>query len=132
MGISVPDIILFVHLAWATTMVAGFVLAVLGIFWPRLRGFVVFRTAHVIGIMLTASVPLWSGLCPLTIWEYSLRGDRPDASRSFLADLASDILYVNVPIWVITLVTTVVAVSTVILYIVYPPWRCRPKRLTRN
>ncbi len=128
MGITAPDIILFAHLAWASVMVGGFVLAVAGIFWRRLRGWMLFRTVHLIGLVLTASVPLWSGLCPLTIWEYSLRGEQPTAQRSFLADLASDILYVNVPVWVITLLTTIVAVATLILYIVYPPWRYRRQK----
>jgi len=94
------------------------------IFSPACRRFKKLRTVHLVGIVFTASVPLWGGICPLTKWEDALRfGADPTVARSFLADLAHRLLYINVPIWVITVATTVVAVSTVVLYIAYPPWR---------
>jgi len=125
MSAYLSDILVVLHFLWAAFMVGGFVLAIVGIFRPACRRWFKLRTIHLIGIVFTASVPLWAGLCPLTIWEDTLRGGvgASTAPRSFLADYAHRLLYINVPVWVITLVTTLVALTSVILYIIYPPWK---------
>ena len=119
------DILIVLHLLWATFMIGGFVLALVGIFQPACRRLVKLRTVHVIGIVLTASVPLWSGICPLTDWENALRtgAGLSTIPRSFLAHYAHEILYINVPVWLITLLTSLVAVTSLILFFVYPPWK---------
>ncbi len=124
MSLQLSDIVVVLHLIWAAFMIGGVGLAVVGIFRPAWRRFKKLRTLHLAGILLTASVPLWGGICPLTRWEDALRaGSSPSASRSFLADLAHRLLYIDVPIWAITLVTTIVAVLSIVLYFKYPPWR---------
>jgi hypothetical protein len=124
MGENLSDILVVLHLLWATFMIAGVALAIVGIFRPGWRRLMKLRTIHLAGIVFTASVPLWGGICPLTRWEDVLRvGAGITAPRSFLADLAYRLLYINVPIWVITLATTSAAVTTVVLYVMYPPWR---------
>ncbi len=125
MSAQLSDILVVLHFLWAAFMIGGFVLAVVGIFRPACRRLLKLRTTHLIGIVVTATVPLWSGLCPLTIWESTLREGpgMADVPRSFLADYAYQLLYINVPVWVITLVTTLVALTSVILYIIYPPWK---------
>ena len=127
MKIQLSDILVLLHLGWAIFMVGGFVFAVIGIFVPAYRRWVKLRTAHVIGIVFTASVPLWSGYCPVTKWENALRLNEglPAISRSFLVHYAHRILYLDVPLWTITLGTTLVAVVSVALYFVYPPWKER-------
>lgn len=128
------DILVVLHLLWATFMIGGFVLAVVGIFQPACRRLVKLRTAHVIGIVLTASVPLWSGICPLTDWENALRtgAGLSTIPRSFLAHYANRILYINVAGWLITLLTSLVAVVSLILYFVYPPWKGRNAPLSKK
>jgi hypothetical protein len=124
MGENLSDILVVLHLLWATFMIAGVPLAIVGIFRPGWRRLMKLRTIHLAGIVFTASVPLWGGICPLTRWEDLLRsGAGTTAVRSFLADVAYRLLYVNVPIWVITLATSVIALASVVLYFLYPPWR---------
>lgn len=124
MDARLSDVLVVVHLLWAMFMIGGFLLAVIGIFRPACRRFKKLRTIHLAGILFTASVPLWSGICPLTRWEDFLRSDpETTATRSFLADWAYRLLYINVPIWVITLATSVVALASVVLYFLHPPWR---------
>jgi hypothetical protein len=121
------DLVVVLHFLWAAFMVGGFVLAVAGIFVPRLRGWIKTRTIHVLGIAFTASVPLWSKYCPVTDLENALRTGAGQAPipRSFLAHYAEKILYLNVPLWTITAATTLVAVISIVLYFIYPPWKYR-------
>lgn len=122
------DILIVLHLLWAAFMIGGCMLAIVGIFRQACRYFKKLRTIHLLGILFTASVPLWSGICPLTRWEDALRfGSGTVPPRSFLADLAHRLLYIDVPIWAITAGTTFVAVVTVVLYFLYPPWK-RPEK----
>ena len=127
MDIHFSDIMVVAHLLWAAFMVGGFVLAVAGIFFPACRRWVKLRTVHVVGIVFTASIPLWAGICPVTRWENALRLSEglPIIPRSFLAHYAHQLLYLDVPVWAITLGTTVVAVGSVVLYFAYPPWKER-------
>ena len=90
----VSDILVVAHFAWAAFMIGGFFLALIGIFNPRLRRWLITRTIHVCGIIVTASVPLWSQYCPLTAWEYSLRGGAPP--QSFLGTWAHRLLYLDI------------------------------------
>jgi len=129
MKMLLSDILVILHFLWAAFMVGGFVLAVVCIFKPRFRGWIKTRTIHVGGIVFTASVPLWAKYCPVTDWENALRlgTGRTPIPRSFLAHYAEEILYLNVPLWAITLSTTLVAVGSIVLYFIYPPWKARRK-----
>ncbi len=121
MNQTLSDVLVVIHLLWAVFMIGGFFLAVAGIFIHRLRGWKIIRTAHLLGMIFTASVPLWARYCPLTVWEYSLRGGSPP--ESFLAAWAQRLLYLDISNEIITAATTLVALGTIILYFVFSPWK---------
>ncbi|GAB4316105.1 MAG: hypothetical protein Kow0074_03990 [Candidatus Zixiibacteriota bacterium] len=106
-------------------MVSGVAIAAGGFVWPRVWGWRVFRTLHLIGLMGTASVPLWSreGLCPLTLLEWELGNAAGGAPRSFIIRLLSEILYVDVSPVTLSIVTGLGAVFTLVMYWARPPWR---------
>lgn len=122
------QVLLVVHLLWAAWMVTGVVLSVLGLRFRRLLRFGVMRTAHLAGLLATATVPLWNrGICPLTEWEWLVGGDPAVDRSSFVIRLLSSILYLDVSPTVLTVLTALGAVLTFVVYVWYPPWKC-PRR----
>jgi hypothetical protein len=120
------DTIFLVHFAWAVWMVVGIALSFAGFFYPRVWDWRAFRIAHLVGILFTASTPLWGeGFCPLTEWEWQLRqalGTAQDQPRSFILRLLHDLLYWDVDPLVLSLVTGAAALATVVIFILRPPW----------
>lgn len=119
------ELVLIVHFLWALWMVSGVAVAAAGFVWPRVWGWRVFRTLHVIGLAGTASVPLWSreGLCPLTLLEWELGNGDNGSPRSFIIRMMSDILYIDVSPITLSIVTALAAVFTLVVFFVRPPWR---------
>ena len=123
------DLLLALHFAWAVWMVAGIFLAFLGFWKSRFWTWKAFRVSHLIGLIGTATVPLWSnGLCPLTIWEYDLRvaagqtaGSMP--GESFLIHWMREILFIDVDPLILSILTGALALGTVIIFIWHPPRR---------
>jgi hypothetical protein len=126
------DIILAVHFAWAAWMITGAVLAVLGFRWPRLWGWRVFRMAHLIGLLGTATTPFWShGICPLTIWEGQLRSassGQPAAAEPFIIHWMSKTLFINVDPLILSIFSGALALATLIIFASHPPWKYSPKK----
>jgi len=129
MKFTATDIVLFAHFLWAAWMVIGVGLAVAGFRWPRLWRWRVFRITHLLGLLGTATVPLWGeGICPLTRWEGRLRtAESPQGSasapESFLLRLLTEVLYLDVDPLVLSLITAAGALVTVSIFVFRPPWR---------
>lgn len=123
-----PGLIISVHLLWALGMVFGVGLALWGLKKPALYQWRKFRIAHLIGILATATVPVWAdGICPLTRLEWSLNsiGENYSAggSDSFILHWLHELLYWDVdPIWLSLLVASG-ALTTLIIFILHPPRR---------
>ncbi len=120
------NVILIVHFAWAAWMISGVVLALLGFRWPRLWKWKVFRTAHLIGLVATATTPFWPGnTCPLTIWEWKLRGDGTGIAEphSFIIHWLDKLLFWNVDPLILSLVSALGALATVVIFITRSPWK---------
>lgn len=118
------NLILIVHFAWAIWMVCGVILALLGFRWPRLWEWKIFRTAHLIGLVATATTPLWpGGTCPLTIWEWELRGGGAVEPHSFIIHWLDKLLFWNVNPVILSLISALGALATVVIFIFRPPWR---------
>lgn len=118
------DALIVAHFAWAAWMVAGIAVAGLGFRRPRLWEWKWFRTLHLIAFVATATTPLWNnGICPITTWEWQARGQADGSPPSFLARLLSDVLYLEVSPTVTSVVTGTLALFTVVMYALYPPWR---------
>lgn len=99
----VADVILIIHVAFIAYVVFGLLAIYVGCFfkWSWIRNFW-FRITHLmaIGIVVLQS---WAGMiCPLTIWEISLRKEAGDAaySGSFIQHWLQSILYYSAPEWV--------------------------------
>ncbi|MCP4566623.1 MAG: DUF2784 domain-containing protein [FCB group bacterium] len=132
MGLSslfLADLLLAIHFVWAAWMIAGILLALLGFLKPSLWRWKKFRITHLAGLIGTASVPFWSdGLCPLTIWEYNLRVAAgtpgvPAQPASFIIHWMREILFVDVDPLILSIITGALALATVIIFILRPPWR---------
>lgn len=128
------NIILVVHFVWATWMISGFVLALLGFRWPRLWEWKTFRIIHLLGLLGTSTTPIWAdGICPLTKWEWRLRstpaaGSGGAGTESFIIQCLRDVLFLDVDPLILSLTTGAIALTTVILFFVRPPWRSYTRR----
>ena len=104
------DAILIIHVAFVLFVVFGLLFIYVGYFfqWLWVRN-IWFRVLHLIAIGVVV-VQSWVGMiCPLTIWEMSLREEAGDAtySGSFIQHWLQSILYYSAPEWVFTLSYTV-------------------------
>lgn len=104
------DLILFTHVLFVVFVVFGLVLILLGkpLNWAWIRN-PWFRTIHLaaIGVVVLQS---WLGMiCPLTIWEMSLREQAGDAvyAGSFIANWLEKLLYYQAPAWVFVVCYTI-------------------------
>ncbi len=89
-----------------------------------------FRTAHLIGIVGTATTPVWNyGICPLTEWEAKTRHE---TLEPFLVRLSEAILYWDVSPLPLTLMSAVAALLTIVVYVWHPPWRSTKLQSSRS
>ena len=76
---------------------------------------------------MTATTPFWAdGICPLTSWEWEFRlasGQLAEESESFIIHWINEVLFIDVDPLLLSLVTGVVALITLIIFILRPPWR---------
>ncbi len=110
LNLLLADLILVVHVFFVLFVVSGLLIIVFGRFigwsWIYHR---VFRIAHLaaIGVVVAQS---WLGrICPLTIWENSLRARAGQGSyqESFIQYWLQRLLYYDVEPWVFGVVYTV-------------------------
>lgn len=104
------DMLLVLHTVLVAFVILGLVVTFMGYFlqWQWVRNFW-FRLSHlmVIGIVVLQS---WLGvLCPLTIWEMTLREKAGDAAYegSFIQHWLQSVLYYTAPDWVFILAYSV-------------------------
>ena len=121
------DLILVIHFSWAAWMVVGIVLTIFGFWWKRFWRWAVFRTAHLVGMLLTGSTPLWAaGVCPLTEWEWQLRqGAIPVEREPFLIHWIRELLFYDVEPITLALVSGAAAIFVCVMYVVRPPWKAK-------
>lgn len=119
------DLILVFHFAFVLFVVGGLLMiwtgAAAGWRWVRNP---VFRVAHLAAILAVAAEAVAGVVCPLTIWEDSLRGVATETS--FVARWIHRVLYWNLPAWVFTTVYIAFALLVAAtLWWVRPQWRVR-------
>jgi hypothetical protein len=125
------DVLLVLHVLFVVFIVFGLVLIFVGRFlnwqWVRNRWF---RLAHLIGIGIVV-LQAWFGLiCPLTIWEMSLRARAGDAvyEGAFIAHVLNELLYYDAPAWVFVVAYTVFGGLVVLSWFWVPPRSFRVSR----
>ncbi len=121
---TLADLILILHTAFIAFVVIGLLLILLGgaLTWRWVRHRL-FRIVHLIAIGIVV-VQSWLGLvCPLTIWEMSLRekAGQVTYSESFIAHWLHEIIYFQAPEWVFTLSYTLFAGLVLLSWIWIPP-----------
>ena len=124
LSLIVADAILLLHVLFVIFVVLGLVLIFAGkVFawsWVRNRWF---RVTHLVAICVVV-VQSWFGvLCPLTIWEMSLRSRAGDVvySGSFISHWLESLLYFQAPAWVFAVCYTVFGAAVVASWFLVRP-----------
>lgn len=95
--------------------------------WPWVRVLWI-RLAH-LGLIAFVLVQSWMGaVCPLTLWEQSLRRHAGQAaySESFIEHWLSSLIFFDAPAWVFMLVYTLFGALVLATWWWMPPHRRRP------
>lgn len=120
------DLVLVVHALFVAFVIGG-QLAILagwirGWSWVRnLR----FRLIH-LGVIAYIVVQTWFGrLCPLTVWEAQLRraAGQSHYDESFIGYWLGELLFLDLPWWVFTVVYTAFGTLVVVSWVHFPPRR---------
>lgn len=131
----IADLIVVIHLFWIVFMVWGFLLTLKASVClyilkrnveNSLRFFdrYIFRTAHLGGIVFVALLVLLNTYCPLTIAEnLLLRRYNPSLTYpgSFIIHYVEKIVYPDVDPSILYTATLIVALFTLIMFILKPP-----------
>lgn len=127
MGYSLAaDFVVIVHLIFAGFVVLGFVLFVvspiLGWTWTFGKGF---RIMHLTCILFVALEGLLGVACPLTVLENQLllAAGKSGYHRSFMGQLANQLLFYDAPEWVFTLIYITLAILSILAYLIPFPFR---------
>ncbi|MEM9533184.1 MAG: DUF2784 domain-containing protein [Pseudomonadota bacterium] len=121
------DLVLLVHVLFVGFVVFGLGLILLGRWrgWRWVRN-PWFRLTHLAAIGVVV-IQAWLGIvCPLTVWEMSLRDKAGDAvyTGAFIAHWLESILYYQAPPWVFAVVYTAFGALVVLSWF----W-VRPRRI---
>jgi hypothetical protein len=123
------DLVLVVHALFVAFVIGGQVAVLIG--WVRGWDWVRnpwFRGIH-LALIFYIVVQTWlEKLCPLTIWEGELRRAAGQSyhDQSFIGYWLGELLYLDLPWWVFTLVYTVFGTLVAVSWVHFPPrWRGR-------
>lgn len=129
MYLLLADAILAIHVGIVMFVVGGQLLILIGgplrWGWVRLR---LFRYSHLL-LMGFIAVQTWLGqLCPLTVWEQSLRqaAGQGGYQESFIEHWLSQLLFIEAPWWVF-----IAAYSAFFAVVLASWWRWPPLSSTR-
>lgn len=122
---TLADAVLAIHVGVVAFVVLGELLFLIGGWrgWRWVRHFGL-RVLHLL-LMLVVAAQAWLGaLCPLTIWEQSLRSHAGEAgfSGSFIEHWLSQLIFFEAPWWIF------VAAYTAFALLVLLTWRWVPPR----
>ena len=95
------DLILIVHFAFVLFVVGGLVTIWIGaaLGWRAVRNRW-FRWSHLAAILFVTAEAIFGIVCPLTVWEDTLRGTQSETS--FIARWVHRVLFYDFPEWVFT------------------------------
>jgi hypothetical protein len=114
--------IVVVHLCIMLFITAGLPLIYIGAAqgwaWVRDRRW---RALHLAAIGFVAAESLAGIVCPLTLWEDTLRGQQSRAG--FIERWVDRILFYDFPTWVFTVAYSVFAALVLVTWFVVPPTR---------
>ena len=117
---GLADAILLLHALVVAFVVGGAAYIWLGARrdWPGVRS-PLFRYAHLAVMLFVALQAVLGKMCPLTIWENTLRSDQ--SRDSFVAHWVGRLIYYDLPPWVFTAVYVAFAAALILTLILLPP-----------
>jgi hypothetical protein len=122
MRLFLADVVLMLHFCLAAFIVVGLAATWLGAWrgwrWVQNYGF---RLAHLVAIGFVALEGVLGLTCPLTLWEDWLR--RGGGESSFVARWVQRLLYYDLPEWMFAVAYVVMAVLTIITWVLARPLR---------
>ena len=126
LAIGLADAILVVHVGVVLFVVLGAAVIVLGAFrgWHWVRGFA-WRITHLL-LMGFIALQAWLGaLCPLTVWEQTLRraAGQPAYAGSFIEHWLSRLIFYRAPWWAFVVAYTAFAALVLALWVFVRPRR---------
>lgn len=122
------DLIVVTHFVWILFMLVGFILTLRGLFYKKFFERWLFRTLHLFGIAYVSILAIMGKYCPLTIWENALRAKydtRLTYAGSFMIHYLEELVYPDINPLIIRILTTFIAVFTVVVFIIRPPERIK-------
>ena len=116
------DLILIAHFAFVLFVAGGLALIWIGAAagWRWVRN-LCFRVAHLAAICVVAAEALLGMVCPLTVWEDTLRGARDETS--FIARWIHRVLFYSFPEWVFTAAYMLFTLAVGLTFWLAPPRR---------
>jgi hypothetical protein len=134
-NVLLADLIALIHLAYVSFVVLGQLVILVGLVfrWGWVRN-LWFRLVHLLAIVVVAVEAVLKVPCPLTVWEYHLRGSVPadGTEPSFVADLVHFfIVHDWPPQWFFDATNIGFGVLVLGTFVLAPPrWRrhCSPGR----
>ncbi len=114
------------HLLWILFVIYGFIMTFYGFFFAENKRFLnrfILRTAHLGGILLTTILELTGKYCPLTALENYFSPDGKSYEGAFIAHYIEKIVYPDINPAVLTAGAFVIALFTLVVYIIRPPWK---------
>jgi Protein of Unknown function (DUF2784) len=118
------DAIVVVHFLIVLFVLAGAPLVYLGValHWAWVRSWR-WRILHLGAILFIAAESLLGIACPLTVWEYALRGQQ--STQGFVEHWVDRVLFYDAPPWVFTVAYVAFAALVLVTWIAVPPTRQR-------
>ncbi|MGH8752164.1 MAG: DUF2784 domain-containing protein [Burkholderiales bacterium] len=117
---TLADLVLALHFCFVLFVVGGLALIWIGaaLRWRWVRNFW-FRAVHLAAILFVAGESLAGMLCPLTVWEDTLRASQ--TGSSFMQRWAGRLIYYDFPEWVFTGAYLLFAFVVIITFIAIQP-----------
>jgi len=119
---ALADAILVVHAAFVLYVVGGLVATWIGLALglPFARN-PWFRNLHLAAIAFVVLESLLGMMCPLTVWEYQLRGEQSEAG--FIQRWVHALLFWSWPAWVFTTIYVAFGLLVALTWWRFPPRR---------
>ncbi len=129
---ALANLIVTVHFCYVAFTVGGELLILLGgaLRWAWVRN-LAFRIVHLAAVVLVAVEASTGTACPLTVWEFRLRGlagQTSEAQVSFIVRLVRSIIFHDFPPWVCLVAYICFAVLVALTLVLVRPRGRRPKR----
>jgi len=137
------DFVVVVHFLFVIFMIVGFLFTFAAVVYvyvfrrhgglERFFGWCVFRWVHVCGIGFVGLLAVMEKYCPITTLENAIRRQAQNGGQytgSFIVHYVEKLLYPDLPPLAILIPTILIAVFTLSIFIIRPPWREKSRNLS--